>query len=57
MTAEWLAVRRARMESVTDSLHGMRADVAACGYFPDLISDGMVLAACIGPRSIVCSSV
>jgi hypothetical protein len=32
------------MEDVTDSLHAMRADVAACGYFPDLISDGMVLA-------------
>ena len=32
------------MEGVTDSLHAMRDDVAACGYFPDLISDGMELA-------------
>ena len=29
---------------MTDSLRAMRDDVAACGYFPDLISDGMVLA-------------
>ncbi len=29
---------------VTDPLRAMRDDVAACGYFPDLISDGMVLA-------------
>src|SRR5664279_2926467 len=32
------------MGGVTDSLHAMRDDVAACGYFPDLISDGMELA-------------
>lgn len=29
---------------MTDSLRAMRDDVAACGYFPDLISDGMILA-------------
>jgi len=29
---------------VTDSLHALRDDVAACGYFPDLITDGMLLA-------------
>lgn len=29
---------------MTDTLRAMRDDVAGCGYFPDLISDGMVLA-------------
>lgn len=29
---------------MTDSLRAMRDDVAACGYFPDLISNGMELA-------------
>ncbi|MHB1009900.1 MAG: DUF5998 family protein [Propionibacteriaceae bacterium] len=29
---------------MTDSIHELRDDVAACGYFPDLISEGMELA-------------
>ncbi len=36
---------------MTDSLRAMRDDVAACGYFPDLITDGMVLA--IGDEPLV----
>ena len=36
---------------MTDSLRAMRDDVAACGYFPDLISDGMALA--VGDEPLV----
>jgi hypothetical protein len=28
---------------VTDSIHGLRDDVAACGYFPDLITDSLLV--------------
>lgn len=36
---------------MTDSLRAMRDDVAGCGYFPDLISDGMMLA--IGDEPLI----